>query len=84
MKTSKDLAKKLVSKNAGYSYTYIINNTRFEICEFNNQKGWCLNEYRIGSDVCINSYGYEGLLLRDCKSMILSQWNVLNGYEAIK
>lgn len=84
MKTFKDLAKKLVSKEAGYNYVYIINNTRFEICEFNGQKGWCLNEYRISTDEYVGGYGYEGQLLKDCKNMILSAWNEVNGYEAIK
>jgi len=84
MKTFKDLAKKLVSKQAGFEYVYVINNTRFEICEFNDQKGWCLNEYRVDTDEYIDAYGHDGLLLRDCKTMILSQWNELIGYEAIK
>ena len=84
MKTFKDLSKKLVSKIAGHRYVYVINNTRFEICEFNNGKGWCLNEYRVSTDEYIDGYGYEGFLLRDCKTMIMSQWNETNGYEAIK
>jgi len=83
MKTFKDLSKKLVSKIPAHRYVYVINNTRFEICEFNNCKGWCLNEYRVSTDELIDSYGY-GLLLRDCKNMILAQWNETNGYESIK
>jgi len=74
MKTTKDLAKKLISKNAGFRYTYKINNTTFEICEFNDCKGWALNEYNL-NNVLINSYGYDGLLLRECKQMIVMQWN---------
>jgi len=86
MKTFKDLSKKLVSKIPGHRYVYVINNTRFEIiCEFNNCKRWCLNAYRVSTDEYINGYGYEGFLLRDCKTMILSQWIYeSNGYEAIK
>ena len=84
MKTSKDLLKKLVSKNAGFKYVYKINNTRFEICEFNNSKGWCLNEYNVNTEELIDSYGHEGLLLRQCKKMILMQWNKLHGCGGIK
>ena len=84
MKTFRDLSKKLVSKIAGHGYVYVINDTRFEICEFDNGKGWCLNEYRVSTDEYIDGYGYEGFLLRDCKTMIMSQWNEANGYEAIK
>lgn len=81
--TNKDLAKKLVSKVAGCSYVYEINNTRFEICEFNNFKGWCLNEYTLsclGNMQLVNSCGYNGFLLRECKESILNQWNESNGY----
>jgi len=78
MKTFKDLRSKLVSKKAGSEYVYRINNTRYEICEFNCNKGWCLNEYReherYGEEL-VDSYGYEGLLLKDCKEMILLAWN---------
>ena len=73
MKNLKDLRSKLISKKAGFEYIYRINNRRFEICEFNNQKGWCLNEY-IGEEL-VDSYGYEGLLLGECKGMILMSWN---------
>ena len=83
MKTSKDLNKQLVSKNAGFNYVYEINTTRFEINEFNGCKGWCVNEYvltSLGNMELVNTYGYEGLLLRECKEMILDQWNGTNGY----
>lgn len=73
MKNLKDLRSKLISKKAGFEYIYCINDRRFEICEFNNQKGWCLNEYIRGQ--LVNSYGYEGFLLRECKDMILMSWN---------
>jgi len=76
--TSKDLAKKLVSKDAGYKYVYEINNTRFEICEYNECKGWCLNTYVLsclGNMELRDSYGHEGYLLRECKYSILRQWN---------
>ncbi len=81
MKTLKDLKEKLTFKEAGYKYVYEINNTRFEINEFNYNKGWCLNEYVEYTNegkkdyMLIDSYGYEGLLLRDCKFMIVQQWN---------
>lgn len=73
MKTLKDLNKKLISKKSGYNYTYKINNTTFKIDEFNNQKGWCLNEF-LHCDI-LNSYGHNGLTLKDCKEMILMAWN---------
>jgi hypothetical protein len=73
MKTLKDLNKKLTLKNAGYNYTYKIENTIFEINEFNSQKGWCLNE-KLGGFL-VDSYGYEGLTLSECKEMILMSWN---------
>ena len=78
MKTSKDLNKQLVSKNAGFKYVYEIENTRFEICEYNECRGWCLNTYELsclGNMELKDSCGYEGFLLRDCKSTILSLWN---------
>jgi len=81
--TSRDLAKKLVLKDPGYKYVYKINNSRFEICEFNDCKGWCLNEYTLsclGNMELVSAYGYEGFLLRECKEMILNQWNGTNGY----
>jgi hypothetical protein len=73
MKNLKNLRGKLISKDVGFQYIYLINDTRFEICEFNYQKGWCLNEYR--GEELVHSYGYEGLLLRECKAMILMAWN---------
>lgn len=83
MKTLKDLNKNLTKKESGFNYTYEINNTLFEINEFNGQKGWCLNESRKvvketqseNKYSLKNSYGYEGLTLRECKQMILMQWN---------
>lgn len=83
MKTIKDLNKMLVSKQAGFNYTYEINNTRFEINEFNDQRGWALNEFKkcpenslySGEWLLTDSYGYNGLTLKDCKEMILMNWN---------
>jgi len=81
MKTLKHLKEKLTFKEVGYTYVYEINNTRFEINEFNYNKGWCLNEYvqftyeGQKNYELVDSYGYEGLLLRDCKNMIVRQWN---------
>jgi len=73
----------LVSKKAGFNYTYEINNTRFEINEFNDQRGWCLNEYKKGAEnsfwagewLLTDSYGYNGLTLKECKEMIVMNWN---------
>jgi hypothetical protein len=79
----KDLNKMLVSKKAGSSYIYEINSTKFEINEFNCNRGWCLNEFTKGAESSFwkdewllrDSYGYNGLTLKDCKEMILMNWN---------
>ena len=83
IKTTKDLAKKLTEKIGGRHYIYEIGNMRYEICEFNDGKGWCLNEYKAIKPSpnfpkgwkYIDAYGYDGLLLRECKDMILGYWN---------
>lgn len=69
----KDLKKYLVYKNAGFNYHYIIGDYKYEINEFNDQKGWALNTYKKYKDEWYleNSYGYEGLTLRECKEMIV-------------
>lgn len=73
----------LVSKKSGVNYTYKINDTKYEIHEYNGNKGWCLNEYKKGSKnsnfcnewLLCDSYGYNGLTLKSCKEMILMNWN---------
>ena len=69
----KDLKKYLVYKYAGFNYHYIIGDYKYEINEFNDQKGWALNTYKKYKDEwhLIDSYGYEGLTLRECKEMIV-------------
>lgn len=87
MKNSKDLRKQLVSKITGIKYVYEINTTRFEICEYNDSKGWCLNTYELsclGNMELTECYGHDGFLLRECKESILNQWNEVNGYPGIK
>ena len=74
IKTIKDLNKTLVKKQAGREYEYYVNNTKFTINEFNNNKGWALNEYYECGQLKY-SYGHNGLLLKDCKEMILDSWN---------
>ena len=83
MKTIKNLNEKLVSKKPGFNYSYEINNTKFEINEFNGNKGWALNEFKKGATnskfnnelFLVSSYGYNGLTLKECKEMILMNWN---------
>jgi hypothetical protein len=74
MKTLKDLAKALTSKESGYNYTYTINGTIHSIDEFNDCKGWCYNQYSVNGSL-LDSYGYNGLTLKECKLMILASWN---------
>jgi hypothetical protein len=73
----KDLNKYLVHKQAGFNYHYIIGDYKFEINEFNDRKGWALNTYKkskINDDWnLIDSYGYAGFTLRECKYMILQE-----------
>jgi hypothetical protein len=71
----KDLKKYLVYKKAGFSYHYIFDIWKYEINEFNDQKGWALNTYKKYKDEwhLIESYGYEGLTLRECKEMIVME-----------
>ena len=71
----KDLNKYLVYKYAGFNYHYIIGNYKFEINEFNDRKGWALNTYKKYNDnwSLIDSYGYAGLTLKECKQMILQE-----------
>jgi hypothetical protein len=71
----KDLKKYLVYKYAGFNYHYIIGDYKYEINEFNDQKGWALNTYKKykGEWHLIDSYGYEGLTLRECKEMIVME-----------
>jgi hypothetical protein len=71
----KDLKKYLVYKYAGFNYHYIIGDYKYEINEFNDQKGWALNTYEKykGEWHLIDSYGYEGLTLRECKEMIVME-----------
>lgn len=86
MTTLKDLNKKLISKVSGSSYIYEINNKRYSINEFNGNRGWCLNEYQKGAKsssfsnewFVVNSYGYNGLTLKECKEMILMDCNQIN------
>lgn len=73
MKTIKDLRKKLTDKKGGCYYNYKIGDYTFNISEFNNNRGWCLNTYK--NEEIIDSYGYNGLTLRECKEMILMEWN---------
>ena len=75
--TSQELNNHLVSKKAGFNYTYVINNKKYSIDEFDNQKGWCLtiNELNqghpaLGEYILKSSYGHRGLKLRECKLMI--------------
>lgn len=79
MKTIKDLNKKLVRKESGIVYVYVINNSKFEIHEFNDCKGWCLNSFEKYKDYdyqLVDSYGYNGFTLKECKNMILLVWNM--------
>ena len=71
----KDLNKYLVYKYAGFHYHYVIGDYKFEINEFNDRKGWALNTYKKYNDnwEFIDSYGYEGLTLKECKEMILQE-----------
>jgi hypothetical protein len=86
MKTLKDLNKNLISKVSGSNYNYQINDKKFSINEFNGNKGWCLNEFKKGAEssnfanewFLVNSYGYNGLTLKQCKEMILI--NINNNY----
>ena len=79
MKAIKDLNKQLVSKKSGSYYMYEVNNKRYSINEFNNNKGWCLNEYKFipqyNEWTLVDSYGYNGLTLKECKQMIVNSWN---------
>jgi hypothetical protein len=83
MKTIKNLNEKLVSKKSGFNYSYEINNTKFEINEYNGNKGWALNLFQKGAAnskfnnewLLVSSYGYNGLTLKECKEMILMDWN---------
>lgn len=83
MRTIKNLNEKLVSKKSGFNYSYEINNTKFEINEYNGNKGWALNEFQKGAAnsnfnnewLLVSSYGYNGLTLKECKEMILMNWN---------
>ena len=58
-----------------FSYHYIFDIWKYEINEFNDQKGWALNTYKKykGEWHLIDSYGYEGLTLRECKEMIVME-----------
>jgi hypothetical protein len=77
IKSIKDLNKYLVKKEAGYYYHYIIGNYKFEINEFSNQKGWAVNTYKkhINDDNwdLIDTYGHDGLTLRECKQIVLQE-----------
>lgn len=73
MKTIKDLRKKLTQKKGGSYYIYKIAEYTFRINEFNNNRGWCLNTYK--NQNLIDSYGHNGLTLKECKQMILTAWN---------
>jgi hypothetical protein len=75
IKDIKDLNKYLVYKYAGFNYHYLIGDLKFEINEFNDQKGWALNTYEKYRNEwhLVDSYGYEGFTLRECKQMILQE-----------
>tara|TARA_R110002012_G_scaffold7450_3_gene34856 strand:+ start:354 stop:596 length:243 start_codon:yes stop_codon:yes gene_type:complete len=77
MKTLKNY---LTSKTSGSNYTYIINDKKYSIDEFNNNRGWCVNTYeksKYSHDgwTLVDSYGYNGLTLKKCKEMIVMELN---------
>jgi hypothetical protein len=75
IKSIKDLNNYLTHKKPGFNYHYVIGDYKFEINEFNDKQGWALNTYKkYNNDYhLIDSYGYKGFSLRECKNMILTE-----------
>ena len=80
--TIKELNSKLVEKQSGLYYIYIVDDMKYEIHEFNGNKGWCLNEFKLhnGDWFLKDCYGHNGLTLKACKEMILMNHDYRNLY----